>query len=1084
MKLRVTDPRHRAGCLTALALGVLLALPAQGEQVTLTPVGDNTVFQGQKTGGNPDNFEDNSCGAGTSVYAGKTDDGFRRRALLKFNVAAVIPAGAVITSATLTMRVTRVRDNVARSMTLRRATRDWGEGAVACTNGRGASALAGDATWIDARFQQVAWTTAGGDFGVVSATASVPATDNSNGIWNSTTGGNGGMVTDIQAWLNNASANYGWVLVGDETVSKTARQFASREAAVSVRPSLVINFTPPAQAFACCASAGTCTVATSGACTAGGGTPFTGQNTCSPNPCPQPAGACCNADESCTDAVTTTACTVAGGTFQGPASSCAVSQPNCGLPPFVDPLPIPAVLAPVGTRPDGAPKYQITVQPASQRLHRDLPATTNLWTYNGAYPSFTIEARVGQPIEVRYSNALPIGGHLLAVDRCADGPDAYGAAPRVVGHLHGGHVPARFDGQPEYAILPGQSDVYEYPNNQLPATLWYHDHALGITRLNVYAGMAGFYLLRDNFEDSLGLPSGQYEIPLAIQDRTFNPDGSLYYPAELVNMFTGDKVLVNGKVWPYLSVARGKYRFRLLNGSQGREYTLRLENTANPAQVIPFTLIGSDNGLISAPINLATVKMAPAERFDVIVDFSSFAAGTAIVLRNDDVTVPRVPNVMKFVVQSGTGFTGAIPVSLRPVSPIPELEAVRTRWFRLEQVSDTCAGNKWLVRTLNGPLGTPTGAQVWGDLSEFAQLGTTEIWEFENPSTMAHPMHIHLVSFQVLSRTQMNGTALPLEPHEINSWKDTVRVGPATRVRVIARFEDYPGRFPYHCHLLDHEDHEMMRQFQAVNAAASCDHNGRCEFREDSVSCGSDCAEVSGARCGNGLCEVGDGEGYLTCPADCNGQQLGQPGDFACGNAGTNPVGCGVDESDTRCVNATLGWACRAPARLRASCGDRLCEGAETVSNCALDCAVPVCVGTESPAEVSCGDGKDNDCDGQVDLADTECQPDSDSDGVPNALDNCTLVANGPLVPDAGGGSQRDSNGDGYGNLCDADLNNSGTVTTADFGILRSVLGQSAGSSATAAAADMNGSGTVTTADFGLLRARLGTAPGPSGLVP
>jgi hypothetical protein len=540
-------------------------------------------------------------------------------------------------------------------------------------------------------------------------------------------------------------------------------------------------------------------------------------------------------------------------------------------------------------------------------------------------------------------------------------------------------------------------------------------------------------------------------------------------------MFAGDKVLVNGKVWPYLNVARGKYRFRMLNGSQGREYTLRLENLANPAQVIPFTLIGTDNGLITAPSNLATLKMAPAERMDVIVDFASFPAGTEIVLRNDETTAPRVPNVMKFVVQSGTGFTGAVPASLRPVAAIPEAESTRSRWFRLEQGDDACSGSKWLIRTLDGPLGTPTGAEMWDDLSEFTRLGTTEIWEFENPSTMAHPMHMHLVAFQVLSRTQMNGTALPLQPHEITTWKDTVRVGPGERVRVIARFEDYAGRFAYHCHLLDHEDHEMMRQFQAVNDPAKCDGNGICELGEDSISCSTDCAEVSGARCGNDLCEVGNGESYLTCSSDCNGQQTGQADDFACGNAGTNPIGCGTSTSDTRCVNPAVGLGCTTMTRLRASCGDQLCEGGETVATCALDCAAPVCVGTESPAEVSCGDAKDNDCDGKIDVADTECQTDTDGDGVFDPVDNCTLVVNA---------SQLDADGDGYGNICDADLNNSGAVTAADYSILRSVIGQPAGSSPTAASADLNGSGTVTAADYAILRSRIGSVPGPSGLHP
>jgi spore coat protein A len=823
----------------------------------------------------------------------------------------------------------------------------------------------------------------------------------------------------------------------------------------------------PAQAYACCfADTGACSVLTEEACLVAGGTSDPGNTNCFPNQCPQPAGACCNVEETCSEAVTAGACVAAGGLFQGAGSLCA--EVDCGLEPFVDALPIPAVLAPVGTRPDGTPRYEIAVRAAQQQLHGEL-ALTPLWTYNGAYPSFTLEARVGQPVEVTYFNELPPGGHLLEVDPCAHGPDHYADAPRIVTHLHGGHVPARFDGQPEHTILPGELDVYEYPNAQLPATLWYHDHALGITRLNVYAGMAGLYLLRDDYEDALGLPDGEYEIPLVIQDRQFEPDGSLHYPPSSASAFFGDKVLVNGKVWPSLDVKRGKYRFRIVNGSQARPYVLRLENSASPAQAIPFTLIGTDLGLITAPVELAAIHTAPAERFDVIVDFAGFAPGTAIVLRNDESMPPEVPNVMRFVVTDPHGFTGAIPETLRPVTPIPEGEASVTRWFRLERLDEPCAGSRWLIRTLDGPGGTPTGAQLWDDVSEQVRLGATEIWEFENPGTMVHPMHIHLVAFQVLDRrTLADGSLLPLEAHESNTWKDTVRVDAGTRVRVIARFQDHAGRFPYHCHLLDHEDHEMMRQFAMVNDPAHCDGDGACEAGEDGVSCAADCPTTSGARCGNGLCEAGDGEDCLSCAPDCNGAQTGGPGDYCCGDGGANPIGCGLDESDTRCVDASAGHYCRHHPRLPASCGDRLCEGAESAASCAQDCTTPACEPSEISDEASCGDGLDNDCDGATDVQDADCAlPDGDGDGVPDAADNCTLVANA---------DQRDTNADGYGNGCDADLNDDGVVNFVDLGIIKGVFFTSDPD------ADLDGSGLVNFVDLGIMKAGFFLPPGPSGL--
>jgi len=949
---------------------------------TINPVNDTTIYQGVDpvTG---ENFELNSCGGGVDMYSGVTNDGLLRRALLKFDIAGSIPDGSTINSVTLTVDVNRSGDNQDAPMALSPLTRAWGEGVQNCSpirgGGVGAPAASGDATWLDAMFQQVFWTSPGGDFPNQSASALIPT--RGDGIWSSA-----GMVADVQGWLDAPANNNGWIIVGDEGRSSTTRRFNSREGGAP--PALSVDFTPPGTVEACCQTDGSCslTLEGSGDCT---GTTLQGIDSCEPNQCPQPTGACCNLDESC-EAADRASCEASGGFFQGQGSSCSDNAVDCGLTPFMDALPIPPALVPTGTNAQGWPQYTVNVVATSQQLHNELPAT-DVWTYNGAYPSFTIEARSGQPIEVTYNNNLPTargnrGSHLLEVDECPHGPNYYGDSARIVTHLHGGHLPARFDGQPEYTILPGETDVYQYPNNQEAATLWYHDHALGITRLNVYGGMAGFYLLRDDFEDGLGLPgpapqvgdapgTEYFEIPLVIQDREFNPDGSLFYPPTIQNAFFGDKILVNGKVWPFLNVKQGKYRFRLLNGSQARSYALRLENQADPAQVIPFTLIGTDLGLIDGPIPLDSIsEMAPAERFDVIVDFSGFQPGTEIVLRNDDPSTPLIPNVMKFVVQQGSGFTGGIPTALRPVEPIPEGDATVTRYFRLENVAESCAGNEWIVQTLDGPNGNPVSGEThWDDIigdgligDTPLQLGSTEIWQFENPSNIMHPMHVHLVAFQVLDRTPIGGgQALQLEPWELNTWKDVVRVPPDTAVRVIARYEDYLGKFPTHCHILDHEDHEMMRQFQVSNDPANCNNNGACEAGEDCISCPNDCAQQSGAHCGNGLCEAGDGENCLTCAEDCAGKQKGSASkQFCCGApGGTNNISCGDNAADNRCVDASANLFCRIAPRVKACCGDAMCEGEETEISCAVDCSAeppqpPVCTRADPTVSISPASGE------------------------------------------------------------------------------------------------------------------------------
>jgi spore coat protein A len=398
------------------------------------------------------------------------------------------------------------------------------------------------------------------------------------------------------------------------------------------------------------------------------------------------------------------------------------------------------------------------------------------------------------------------------------GPDTEGDAPRTVVHLHGGHVPAAVDGYPEDTFLPGEQVEYVYPNNQDAATLWYHDHALGITRLNVYMGLAGAYLLRDDVEDALGLPANDYEIPLVIQDRALNSDGSLSYPALWQGHFFGHKILVNGKVWPYLEVKQGKYRFRMLNGSNSRVYTLTFDD-GSPSGA-PFFQIGTEGGLLPAPVELTELTLAPGERADLVVDFEDYDPGTEILLTNSArAPFPNgsaesvVPQVMKFIVLDQAGHTAALPDTLRSLELLDEEDALQERQLVLTKESEPCAGIWWLINGLG-----------WDDITEAPVLGTTEIWSFVNQTGVVHPMHMHLVLFQVLDRQPFEvvgeeivptGTPVPPDPEEAG-WKDTVQALPGEITRVIARFDDYTGLYPYHCHILEHEDHEMMRQFEVL----------------------------------------------------------------------------------------------------------------------------------------------------------------------------------------------------------------------------------------------------------------------------
>ncbi len=484
---------------------------------------------------------------------------------------------------------------------------------------------------------------------------------------------------------------------------------------------------------------------------------------------------------------------------------------------FVDPLPIPRVLSPDGTRADPddpsrqLPYYRIAMREVLQSVHRDLPPT-RVWTYGGTLPGPTLETRSGQGVLIEWANELP-ERHFLPIDPTLHG--AHGDPPevRTVVHLHGARVSPESDGYPEDWYPPGRSTVSHYPSRQDATMLWYHDHAMGIERLNLYAGLLGAFFIRDAAEDALPLPSGSREIPLVLCDRLFDDQGQLSYPVSgtpgspWVSEVQGHVILANGKLFPYLDVEPQRYRLRIVNASNSRKLVLSRSDAE------PFHAIGTDQGLLPAPVAASTLELAAAERADLIVDFRD-AAGKSVVLRS------QMFEVLQFRV-SATAAPKArpMPARLRRIAPIDPASAARTRTLTLTDRTDRATGR--MLMLLDG--------RRWADpVTEQPELDTTEIWSLVNLTDDTHPIHLHAVRFQILDRQifeaelflakgemRPRGEPFPPGPSEAG-WKDTVRAQPGTITRIIARFEGYAGRYVWHCHNLEHAANEMMRPFEIV----------------------------------------------------------------------------------------------------------------------------------------------------------------------------------------------------------------------------------------------------------------------------
>jgi spore coat protein A len=470
---------------------------------------------------------------------------------------------------------------------------------------------------------------------------------------------------------------------------------------------------------------------------------------------------------------------------------------------FTRPLPIPTTLSPTSTA-NGTDAYDVLVRPGVQELvagHQ-----TEIWGFGGTFPGPTIRARTGRTTLVRATNQLPVP---------------------IVTHLHGGVTAVASDGYPTDLLTPEGVDAsgmkvmsgmggvrdplasvvagtrtYEYANEQNAATLWYHDHRMGFTGPDVWRGLAGFYLVTDEVEEALPLPTGARDIPLMLTDRSFNADGSLAYPSidstltetpgvtgSYMSGVLGDVILVNGVAWPYLEVDRTRYRLRFLNASNARRYQLAL--SPQPAGGGALVQIGSDVGLLGAPVAHDAIEITQAERFDVVVDFSRYRPGDVVTLTNGFGS-GNTGMVMQFRVGSTTSDDTSVPRALADYQALRRSDAVATRTFDFADV-----GGVWKV---NDQEFDPTA------YAATVKAGTVELWRFV--TDFHHPIHLHAGHFQVLTR---NGAAPG--PYDAG-WKDTVDVLPTEEVEVLVKFPQLTGRYVFHCHNLEHEDMAMMANFR------------------------------------------------------------------------------------------------------------------------------------------------------------------------------------------------------------------------------------------------------------------------------
>ena len=538
---------------------------------------------------------------------------------------------------------------------------------------------------------------------------------------------------------------------------------------------------------------------------------------------------------------------------QAPAAFAAMGGK---LTKYLEQVPLPGNGIVVAT-PTGPNQYSFTQTQIARRLHPQLPPTP-LWAYDdgsglaGQAGSFgmTLVAQTGKAVRASFTNSLPeTYPAWIPVDTRLT---PLGNQVRLMTHLHGGFVAADSDGNPAITpngFGPGETQTVLYPNEspQMPASLlWFHDHGLGTTRLNVFAGLAAAYLIRDELDtgaepNPIGIPGGAYDIPLVFQDRQFNPDGTFLYPTSgipgvtWIGEYFGDVMLVNGKVWPFLNVEPRLYRFRILNGCNARILNLGIGGAQ-------MWQIGAEGGMWDQPVPVRQLVLAPAERADVLVDFRR-SPGKTLVVKNSSPPRPVVTPApsLTAVMQLRVGATVSQPGPSTIPASLPGRAAnlpapTTTRYITLNEIGVDTAG--WFLN-LNG-------LHFEDAATETPTVGTVEDWVYVNLTGDTHPMHTHLFTHQVIGRTPFNVEAYeeaageppdgvpggidpapfatgPMQPPapEERGFKDTTKANPGYFTTIRGKFDlptgvTVPQTYVHHCHIVEHEDNDMMRPFTVI----------------------------------------------------------------------------------------------------------------------------------------------------------------------------------------------------------------------------------------------------------------------------